>query len=200
MALAASIGAAATVWCTGMIYASLRTIRHWCRADVAPIYEALAAVTGAILLGLITSVAGENTLVITIVALLAMAAAFVLKLAYWRGIDSDSGQYTTEMATGLGKLGKVRPLDPPHTRPNFVMREMGYEVGRKHASTLRMLAMILLFAVPFGFLVLALAFQASSFFFVITTLAAGCGIVLERWLFFAEAEHVSMLYYGREQA
>jgi sulfite dehydrogenase (quinone) subunit SoeC len=26
------------------------------------------------------------------------------------------------------------------------------------------------------------------------------GLVVERWLFFAEAEHVSMLYYGREAA
>ena len=32
----------------------------------------------------------------------------------------------SETATGLGHLGKVRVLEPPHTQPNFVMREMGY--------------------------------------------------------------------------
>ena len=42
--------------------------------------------------------------------------------------------YTAEAATGLGRFGTVRPLDPPHTQPNFVMREMGYQVARRHAA------------------------------------------------------------------
>ncbi|MEL7343254.1 MAG: DmsC/YnfH family molybdoenzyme membrane anchor subunit [Pseudomonadota bacterium] len=200
MGLAAAIGAVATVWCTGMIYGSLRTIRHWNRPDVAPIYVALAAATGAILYGAIISIAGGSALVITIVALLALAVGFLMKSAYWRGVDSDPGQYTTEMATGLGHLGDVRPLDPPHTQPNFVMREMGYHVARKHAATLRMLVLTLLFAAPFFLLLLALAFGASAVFFVITTILVACGVVVERWLFFAEAEHVSMLYYGEKRA
>jgi DMSO reductase anchor subunit len=29
---------------------------------------------------------------------------------------------------------------------------------------------------------------------------AGTGTLVERWLFFAEAEHVSMLYYGVSRA
>jgi DMSO reductase anchor subunit len=28
----------------------------------------------------------------------------------------------------------------------------------------------------------------------------GVGVVMERWLFFAEAKHVVMLYYGQEAA
>ena len=38
-------------------------------------------------------------------------------------IDGEPREYTAEAATGLGHLGTVRPLDPPHTQPNFVMRE-----------------------------------------------------------------------------
>jgi DMSO reductase anchor subunit len=34
----------------------------------------------------------------------------------------------------------------------------------------------------------------------LATLAALMGVLVERWLFFAEAEHVSMLYYGSERA
>jgi len=30
--------------------------------------------------------------------------------------------------------------------------------------------------------------------------AMAAGLVLERWLFFAEAEHVAMLYYGADAA
>jgi DMSO reductase anchor subunit len=29
---------------------------------------------------------------------------------------------------------------------------------------------------------------------------AGAAVWMERWLFFAEAEHVSMLYYGAQRA
>ncbi len=66
-------------------------------------------------------------------------------LAAHRRRDAD---YTVEMATGLGHLGKVRPLEPPHTQPNFVMREMGYTIARKHAEKLRPLVLLLAFAVP----------------------------------------------------
>ena len=131
---------------------------------------------------------------------MSVVGAGLLKTTYWRELESDSGKYTAEMATGLGYLGSVRPLDPPHTMPNFVMREMGYAVARKHAATLRMLVITILFAAPFVCLVLALALNADIFFFLLGTVLAACGVVLERWLFFAEAEHVSMLYYGKERA
>ena len=39
-----------TVWCTGMIYASLPTIRAWNQPLVAPVYVALALATGGVLL------------------------------------------------------------------------------------------------------------------------------------------------------
>ena len=35
---------------------------------------------------------------------------------------------------------------------------------------------------------------------VLAVLSAAVGVGVERWLFFAEAEHVSMLYYGRAAA
>jgi DMSO reductase anchor subunit len=130
-----------------------------------------------------------------------VALTGVIKLVYWRQCDADKGQYTAEMATGLGDWGKVRPLDPPHTRPNFVMREMGYQVGRKHAAKLRRIVILFMIAGP----VLALALAAMTgiftpFWYLLATAMTIIGIVTERWLFFAEAEHVSMLFYGAERA
>ena len=53
-------------------------------------------------------------------------------------------------------------------------------------------------------LCLILAFlSGGSFALVLTTLAAisaAAGVLTERWLFFAEAEHVVTLYYGRDAA
>ena len=133
---------------------------------------------------------------------MSLVIAAGLKWAYWMRIDGEPREYTAEAATGLGHLGKVRPLEPPHTQPNFVMREMGYRVARKHALKLRNLALLLGFGLPIA---LAAADHRCRRAFavagaVLATLSMAAGIVTERWLFFAEAEHVSMLYYGADAA
>jgi DMSO reductase anchor subunit len=48
-ALVAAAGAVLTVWCTGMIYASLAPIRQWHHPLVAPIYLGFALMTGSLL-------------------------------------------------------------------------------------------------------------------------------------------------------
>ena len=115
-----------------------------------------------------------------------------------KAIDTAKKTYTAESATGLGHLGTVRPLDPPHTQPNYVMREMGYQIARKHAEKLRCLAVLLLFVLPLllslmQFAPLPRALQLA--FAAAAALSAAVGVLVERWLFFAEAEHVVVLYY-----
>lgn len=201
VAALAAAGAVVTVYCTGMIYGSLRTIRQWNKPLVPVFYLAAAGSTGALLFGLIYSAFGYSSALQEVLVLCLVAVTGAVKLLYWRQCDADAGQYTAEMATGLGSFGKVRPLDPPHTMPNFVMREMGYQVGRKHAQKLRRLVLLFLIAGPM--LALALSAQTGVGVFVwyfLAVLMTVVGIVTERWLFFAEAEHVSMLFYGAERA
>ena len=202
LALATIACALATLYCTGMIYASLATIRAWHREDVPAIYIALGLATGGVLYNLILAIlAGGVSNTALVLTLAALGAAFVVKTQYWTGIDGAARTRTMEAATGLGKFGKVRTLDPPHAQANFVMREMGFAVARKHALKLRQLVQLALFAVPALCLILALL--SGSFALVLTTLAtisAAIGILTERWLFFAEAEHVVTLYYGRDAA
>ncbi|HRD78075.1 MAG TPA: hypothetical protein PK264_19405, partial [Hyphomicrobiaceae bacterium] len=118
----------------------------------------------------------------------------------WRAIDAEPRSLTAGDATGLGKLGAVRPLEPPHTMANFVMREMGYSVARKHAEKLRSIAALLAFVVPVLLLGLGWLVSMPLPAAVLAALAAGIGIIVERWLFFAEAQHVVTLYYGAERA
>jgi sulfite dehydrogenase (quinone) subunit SoeC len=136
--------------------------------------------------------------------LLVLLASWFAKATYWETIDEAPRPHTVNAATGLGGGGAtVRPLDPPHTQANFVMREMGYEVGRRHAMRLRQLASFALFLLPALCLVLTLATGTGPLtvlLMLIATLSASVGIGVERWLFFAEAEHVAMLFYGRQSA
>ncbi|MFQ5625746.1 MAG: dimethyl sulfoxide reductase anchor subunit, partial [Methyloligellaceae bacterium] len=184
------------------IYASLTTIRQWHHPLVAPLYVLLALATGGVCLNFLMHVFAQAVPVTGWIALAALGAGLIAKLLYWRSIDSAAKTHTAEQATGLGTLGMVRPLEPPHTQPNYVMREMGYRVARKHAVRLRLLAIILGFAAPMVATVLALAGPAGASALCATLALASMaiGILAERWLFFAEAQHVVTLYYGAQSA
>ena len=187
-----------TVWCTGMIYASLPTIRAWNQPLVAPVYVALALATGGVLLSLLLAIFGYDARWTPVASVPALILGWILKARYWSAIDTAKRTYTAESATGLGRFGTVRPLDPPHTQPNFVMREMGYQVARRHAEKLRRLSVVLLFALPIPAALLLLLNLPSPMPIAVaalSVLSAGIGVLTERWLFFAESEHVVVLYY-----
>ena len=78
------------------------------------------------------------------------------------------------------------------------MREMGYRIARKHARQLRLQAQNLGFALPFLLAIVTLV--ADGWPALVTAAAAPlvslAGILIERWLFFAEAIHAATLYYG----
>lgn len=190
-------GAVLTVWCTGMIYASLSTIRAWHHPLVAPLYLVLGLSTGAVLFNLMLRVWGVASGLTAVLSAVLLATGLGMKLAYWKAIDRSDNSHSAESATGLGQFGKVRPLEPPHSQPNYVMREMGYRVARKHALKLRRFVIALGFAVPIVALLVSLGFGTTIGLIAsaIAVLSVAAGIVVERWLFFAEAEHVVMNYY-----
>jgi DMSO reductase anchor subunit len=188
-----------TVVTTGMIYASLPTIRQWRNPLTVPVYLAFAAATGACLLLAVSAWFGRGAVVLSYLAAAAILLAMLLKGFYWRSIDREPGTFTAAAATGLP--GPVRQWEKPHTSENFVQREMGYAVARRHAEKLRRLVFLLLGAA------LALAIPAMGGTSVAAALSATLGAalalaaaVVERWLFFAEARHVVTLYYGADSA
>ena len=195
----AAAGAALTVVCTGMIYASLKPIRQWRDPLVLPLYLGFALMSGALCLNALMHLFGAPARWIEALALAALAAAWILKLVYWRRIDTAKGDNTPESATGLGDLGTVRQLDPPHSEQNYLLSEMGFRVARKHAVKLRAIALAAGAALPFVLTAVQLAVRGptAAVLAVLAVLAAGLGIAIERWLFFAEATHTVTLYYGR---
>jgi sulfite dehydrogenase (quinone) subunit SoeC len=194
--------ALATVYSTGQIYATLPTIRQWNQPLTVPMYMVLSLASGAVLMSLLLALFDDEEVGPAALAIVLLLVAAVMKWLYWRRIDEEPRTHTPESATGLGHIGKVRPLEPPHTQANYVMREMGYRVARKHAEKLRTFVYVLAFGLPALLVLIALdASQGVSIFATaLATLSMAAGLVTERWLFFAEAEHVAMLYYGAEAA
>jgi len=199
-------GATVTVFCTARIYTSLKTIHAWHNGYVLPGYLLLGLLGGAVWLWMIAVLAGDESSasarhVLPLVVAISGAIAYALKRAYWLFIDSTEPASSAQSATGLGRDGNVGSLEAPHTEENYLTREMGFVVARKHASRLRVIANLAFAAIPIVFCLIVFALASAPILAAIcsvgATLAASAGIFVERWLFFAQARHVVMLYYGR---
>ncbi len=202
-ALATAATCIVTVACTGMIYASLKPVRRWHNGWVVPGYLALALMTGALWLGALAHLFGVARPEFAWFGAAAVVVAGLLKLGYWRFIDHDTGGPTAESATGLGALGEVRLLDAPHTSENYLLKEMGYSIARKYARRLRREALWWGFLLPLPSAFAAGLLAPASFATFCALLAAAlasAGVLVERWLFFAEARHSVTLYYGARTA
>jgi DMSO reductase anchor subunit len=197
----AAVMCAVTVYCTGMIYASLPTIRQWQHPLVVPVYLVFALATGATLLLAVAHVFGREQAVQVIFSAGSLISVLGLKLAYWKIVDDAERTHTIEAATGLGHIGKVRQFEAPHTAQNYLMKEMGFRVARKHAEKLRRTVITALaIAAVMAIATLVIPAPLSTVVAILAVLFAALAAVTERWLFFAEAEHVVNLYYGRQAA
>jgi len=179
----AALLALVTVYATSMIYAQLKTVPRWNHWTTSALFLGLSIGGGALLSGSVW---------VAIVVFVAMAG---LQIFAWADGDKALAYSGTNMAsaTGLGKIGHVTAFEPPHTGDNYLTKEMMHVVARKHSQKLRMIAIGLAFVLPIIFLLIPFS-HVLAVFAIVSHLA---GMLVLRWLFFAEAEHVVGLYYGK---
>ena len=129
--------AAVTVYCTGMIYASLKPIHQWHNGWVVPGYLALGLMGGLLVLDFLVRLWVRHAGGLAVVTLVVVVLAWWLKERYWLFIDTTSARSTVASATALGSRGRVRRFENPHTEENYLLKEMGFQIARKHARRLR---------------------------------------------------------------
>lgn len=190
--------AGVTVYATSMIYASLKTVNAWHNPITNTCYLLFAASGGLLGMAALSAFTGAMSRFV-VLAIVALAATFIAKALWFRALDHESGPSTPESATGLGFLGKVRLLERPHMGENYLTREMGFRVARKHARKLRLISYALGLVLPV-LLLIVMAASGMVFFGVVALLSHLAGVMTERWLFFAEAKHAVSVYYGAESA
>lgn len=196
LAVMTAVFALVTVICTGKIYSTLPTIRAWHNRWTVWLYIAFALATGATILAAVTAVFGNFPAFLVYFSSVLLGSALIVTVLYWRHIDAAPRDLTIEAATGLGRIGKVSQWEVPHTALNYVQKEMGYAVARKHAAKLRSLVVV---AIMLSIL-LMLAALAVPYAALPSAALALFAAVVQRWLFFAEAQHVSTLFYGAKAA
>jgi sulfite dehydrogenase (quinone) subunit SoeC len=191
---ATSILCLITVFCTAKIYSTLKTIRAWHQPLTVPVYLVFSLASGSVLLTAIANYFGRFAPVQSILSFIALMVLIALKFIYWRMIDRAARTHTMAHATGLAE--GVRQWEVPHTSTNFIMKEMGYVVARRHAKKLRNVTLLLL-DLAFALMIFSTNLPALCYLAVPTVFLAAW---VERWLFFAEAEHVVGLFYGKQNA
>lgn len=180
----------ATVFTTSMIYGQLKTVPRWNSPWTPPLFLSISFAGGALL-------AGQESLAPWLLAL-----AGLTQIAHWIQGDTALTRSGTTIgtATGLGDRGTVRAFEPPHTGSNYLLREFAFEVGRKHALRLRVIGFVLAFALPITLMIFPFSgLMLKHLMAGVAVLSHLVGVACTRWLFFAEAEHVVGLYYGRHQ-
>ncbi|MDG2517266.1 dimethyl sulfoxide reductase anchor subunit family protein [Lysobacter soli] len=187
-----------TIASTAMIYASLKPIPAWRHPLVLPAYFVFAVLTGwLVLLALVNwaALSDEALGVILLVTFALAIVAGVLKLVYWHRIDRQPLGATRGEAVGLPGRD-VDVIERPNTQANYINKEMGYVLARKHARPLRFIALVLFAVVPMVASWFAWANPAlAGPVFTLGALLALAGTLVERWLFFAQARHLVTLYY-----
>ena len=183
LGVAGAIMSIVTVFTTSMIYAQLKSIPRW-NTKLTPAYFLSLSLAGGALL------AGQ----IKFCLLLLLISGIIQLLVWIKGDRALALSGTTiESGTGLGTIGRVRAFEPPHTGTNYLLKEFVHIVGRKHSAKLRIIALILMIGPP----ILLLSLSFSYFLAALSVISHIAGLFISRWLFFAEAEHVVGLYYGK---
>lgn len=187
--------ALATVHATAMIYAQLRTVPRWSLAPTPQLFLALSAAGGFLGLEAAAALAGAATAPGWSGLGIALAAGVGV---WWQTAAAGAGRRAAGSdigtATGLGRLGRVRLFEPPHTGRNYLLDEMAFRVARNRAFQLRRLGAVLGFLVPLA--LAGLAWVLGGWLLVPALIFHVAGMLALRWLFFAEAEHVQAFYYG----
>jgi len=188
-----------TVYCTAMIYASLKSVPAW-HTPLTPLCYLFFSLSGGFGLATLFAVLGDGRVVMPAsLAIAFLALAWSAKL-FWRNrMNTLRPTSTPETATGLGFIGKVRLFERPHINDNYLTSEMGFRVARKHAAKLAAMSFVLGGGLPILLLAVVLGSTAQPvlmFAAFLAVLSHVTGMLVERWLFFAEARHAVMNYYS----
>jgi sulfite dehydrogenase (quinone) subunit SoeC len=184
------------VFTTGMIYASLRTIPQWHNPLVPANYLLLALASGAVILTAVVSTSTASVELVGWIALTLVTLAAIAKGIYFYWIGKPQGP-TINTAIGITRA-KAKLLEAGQSSNTFLNKEFGFAPDASVITKLRIATFGAAFIMP---IIMLLVLQVSGLR-VLALLAVPlliAGLMVERWLFFAEARHTVNLFYGRQQ-
>ena len=193
-----AVAALALFVCTGMIYAAIRFLREWA-TPLTPInFTLLGCAHGFTLAAALASLMAPGLLRFFALGAVGFAlAGLVGRLAAWQRNATLAMSPKSTLQTAIGiKHGRIVQTSQGFMGMSFNNREFFHGRSLKTLTLLRGVCLAGAFVLPLVLLPLGLA-AASTALLLAAAALQYAGMMAERWLFFAEANHPQNLYYQR---
>ena len=195
-----SIFSIITIFCTGQMYASLKTIPSWNNRLVTPIYILNGITVGSLFVYSLNFYFNYNLHLFEKFIYIIIILNFVAKVIYWISVRKKSNT-TIETAIGI-KSNNITFFEGPHTGKNYLTTEMINAIRKQNSNFLRITFCILSFITPLYMINQYSYLVADPFILKISMIAvfilSFIGMIIERYLFFIQSKHVVGLYYGEK--
>ena len=186
--------------CTAKIYQCIRFIQEWSHPSTLTNFILLGMTSGWILLELLIAVWGDASVQmidapLSVIAFLLLFLSFNLKLWIWTRNRKLKPKSNLASATGI-KGSNIRQTSMGLMGGSFNTREFFHHQTDKVIANLRKIILLCAYVIP----MILMAYAITSPNFLVITLALlvnYVGLLAERWMFFAEANHPQNLYYQR---
>jgi DMSO reductase anchor subunit len=187
--------------CTAKIYQCLRFIQEWAHPSTLFNFVLLGISSGLILFECLLLIANQSLRSITyqqvsLLSIFFLAFAFGLKLWMWGRNRQLKPKSNLSSATGI-KNEKIRQISMGFMGGSFNTREFFHHQTDNVIKNLRLIIIICCYLVPLLFMVGSLRISSPLFLMGIALVIHILGVLAERWMFFAEANHPQNLYYQR---
>ena len=189
-----------TIFCTGQMYASLKTIPSWNNPLVTPLYVLNGITIGSLFVYSLNFFYDHNLNLFEKFIYIIIIINFLSKVIYWISIKKKSN---TNIETAVGiKSNDITFFEGPHTGKNFLTTEMINTISNQNSNFLRMVVCILSFITPLYMINQYATLVTDPFILKISMfimfILALIGMIIERYLFFIQSKHVVGLYYGKK--
>jgi DMSO reductase anchor subunit len=186
--------------CTAKIYQCIRFIQEWSHPSTLTNFMLLGLASGLILLELLIALWGGSAAQIidaplSLVSFLLLFLSFNLKLWIWRRNRSLKPKSNLATATGI-KGNNIRQTSMGLMGGSFNTREFFHHQTDRMIANLRKIILLCAYVIPM--ILMAYAISAPNILMIALALLINyLGLLAERWMFFAEANHPQNLYYQR---
>ncbi|CAG1019715.1 sulfite dehydrogenase (quinone) subunit SoeC [Burkholderiaceae bacterium] len=180
--------------CTAMIYASIRFLQEWATPLTLVNYLLLGCASGFTLATALAALAAVDLLrPLAAAAALLTLAAFASRAASLVRNAQLAPRSTLQSATGI-KHPRIRQTAQGFMGGSFNTREFFHGRAPGTLRALKWLFIALVFVLPLALLALGAA-AASGALLAAAFAVQYAGLLIERWFFFAQANHPQNLYY-----
>ncbi len=186
--------------CTAKIYQCIRFIQEWSHPSTLSNFVLLGLSSGGLLLELLLMLWNKPNIplgmsLISGANFILLFLALNLKLWTWRRNQKLKPKSNLASATGI-KGDNIRQTSMGFMGGSFNTREFFHHQTDRVIGNIRKIILLMTYVGPM--ILLAISMSSSSIALIaITLLIHYMGLLAERWMFFAEANHPQNLYYQR---